>query len=294
MTTTIPPSVLSGILASRSSPETIAALLNETEWKYSSLRKKPHWNARRVYPFWKICLNCNQPFATRNLKDFRRDACGPECKGRLLSKARAAHSMPLEDRKGRIVPCASCGKETWKPDAWIRKAKTHVCSYKCNGVFRGAEWKAHAHKGRKNWTPTSEKALVIRMMGETNPAWKGGLTYRKRKGAYADQPIKYVRCPEAFLTMARRDGYVMEHRLVVALAICRPLLRMEVVHHKNHKATENQPGNLMLFATNAKHKAYEHGAAMEPLWCGSCHSGTSARSGACACQRGPSSPSAMA
>ena len=51
------------------------------------------------------------------------------------------------------------------------------------------------------------------------------MTYRKRKGAYADQPIKYVRCPLVFLSMARKDGYVMEHRLLVAQAIGRPLLR---------------------------------------------------------------------
>lgn len=104
------------------------------------------------------------------------------------------------------------------------------------------------------------------MTGPKNPAWKGGVTYIKRKGKYAFQSIKYVRCPQEFTTMARNDGYVMEHRLTVAMAIGRPLTRMECVHHVNHDATDNRLENLMLFKTNGEHKRHEHGQAIKPLW----------------------------
>jgi hypothetical protein len=40
-----------------------------------------------------------------------------------------------------------------------------------------------------------------------NPAWKGGVTYFKTHGNYIG--VKYVRCPEEYLVMARKDGYVM-------------------------------------------------------------------------------------
>ena len=130
------------------------------------------------------------------------------------------------------------------------------------------------------------------MSGASNPSWKGGVTYRNRKGLYTNQAIKYVRCIPEFLPMARKDGYVMEHRLLVAQAIGRALTRAEAVHHINHKATDNRLENLMLFATNAQHKAFEHGAAIAPLWCGLCHSTTPEKFGACGCRPGPLWPSA--
>jgi hypothetical protein len=139
-----------------------------------------------------------------------------------------------------------------------------VCSKKCNGVLRGEEWKQHAHKGRAAWTPESEAALLERMTGDTNPAWKGGVTYFRKHGNYA--PIKYVRCPQAFLPMARKDGYIMEHRLIVARLLGRCLKRSEVVHHKDHDPTNNDPANLMLFSSNTAHKRYEAKGQPAPLW----------------------------
>jgi endogenous inhibitor of DNA gyrase (YacG/DUF329 family) len=247
-----------------------------------------------VYPFWKICQHCSKPFMTHTREQAARNkTCGPECAAATIG-VKNSGAKPLETRKGRTVACAVCGKPVWKPDAWLRKVATPTCSRKCNGVLRGAEWATHAHKARSAWSEESEAALVERMTGPSNPAWKGGLTYRNRKGAYADQPIKYVRCPAGLMSMARADGYVMEHRLVVALEVGRPLARTECVHHINHDATDNRQENLMLFATNAQHKAFEHGAAIVPLWCGLCRSTTPARCGACVCQPGRLSPSVMA
>lgn len=69
--------------------------------------------------------------------------------------------------------------------------------------------------------------------------------------------------------MARKDGYVMEHRLLVAQAIGRPLLHREVVHHEDHNPQNNALTNLALFETNRAHKLYEHHGLPEPLWRGS-------------------------
>lgn len=280
MSTAISPTVWSEIMASKSSPETIAALLNEAEAKHSSTPR--HFNQKRVYPFWKACENCGKPYPTNNhTQALRSRLCGRECISARVKQSR--RKMPLAERKGRFVACVVCGTEVWKPDAWLRQVSQHTCSRRCNGKVRAVELAKHSHKGRGGWTEASYESCRQKMTGENNPAWKGGLTYRKRKGAYADQSIRYVRCPEPLLAMARKDGYVMEHRLIMAQALGRALTRTECVHHANHDATDNRLENLMLFATNADHKRFEHGQGIVPLWCGLCHSTTPARSGACVC-----------
>jgi len=132
--------------------------------------------------------------------------------------------------------------------------------------MRGKEWAKHAHKGRAAWTKESEQSFCLKMRGQSNPAWKGGVTYFRKHGNY--KPVKYVRCPLEFMAMARKDGYVMEHRLFVAQAIGRPLTRTEVVHHRNHDPQDNRLENLELFASNRDHKLYEHHGTPLPIWRG--------------------------
>ena len=163
-----------------------------------------------------------------------------------------------------LITCAVCGKQVWKPKAWLKRVSVPTCSRQCNGVLRGEAWKKHASKGRENWTEESKQSYLEKMTGEKNPAWKGGVTYFKTHGNYVG--VKYVRCPEEYRGMARKDGYVMEHRLIVAQHIGRLLPRTEVVHHKNHDPSNNSPENLMLFASNQAHKKYEATGQPEPLW----------------------------
>lgn len=160
--------------------------------------------------------------------------------------------------------------------------KHHYCSRRCNGQVRGQEWKAHGHKGRAAWTDKSKASYHEKMSGERNPAWKGGVTYFKTHGNY--KGVKYVRCPPDFVSMARGDGYVMEHRLLVAQKIGRPLLRTEVVHHSNHDPADNNQ-KVSLFANNRDHKLYEAGHPIKPLWQGSVKNDIPASSFALPCPR---------
>jgi len=149
-----------------------------------------------------------------------------------------------------------------------------------------------AASGRSHWTDESRASYKAKMTGALNPAWKGGVTYFDKHGNY--KPIKYVRCPAEFLPMARMDGYVMEHRLIVAQAIGRALRRVEAVHHYNHDPQDNRPENLALFQTNRDHKLFEaHGSPL-PIWSGLNPSTIAASSGACASLPGHSSRGATA
>lgn len=77
-----------------------------------------------------------------------------------------------------------------------------------------------------------------RWKGEGAPNWKGG---RQRNGE------GYVRVlADGFPEMADTRGFVLEHRLVMARHLGRPLTRHETVHHINGKRDDNRLDNLQL------------------------------------------------
>lgn len=193
----------------------------------------------------------------------------PETTVALLNEAELTYTKRRRDLPAkRQYPCWNicpvCGTIFWKTPAWTKKAKVTYCGSRCNGIVRGREWAKHGHKGRTAWTDASKASYREKMSGANNPAWKGGVTYWRKHGNYP--PIKYVRCPADFLPMARKDGYIMEHRLIVAQLLGRYLKRSEVVHHIDHDPTNNDPANLMLFSSNTAHKKYEATGQPAPLW----------------------------
>ena len=128
----------------------------------------------------------------------------------------------------------------YRRPAQLRQGKGRYCSRACRNT-------AHRSYGKRGPNP--------KLQGALNPAWKGGVTYWRKKGNY--KPIKYVRCTAEFLPMARKDGYIMEHRLIMAASIGRCLTRTEVVHHRNHDPHDNRLCNLELFPNNGEHKREE-------------------------------------
>lgn len=139
--------------------------------------------------------------------------------------------------------CQVCGKAIYKKPYLMARQMTTTCSHRCSNIAHPRTPPAN-HPGKIN-------------RGAKNGSWKGGVTYRRRHGNYVS--VRYVRCPAQLLSMARADGYVMEHRLVMAQLCGRSLERAEVVHHADHNPLNNTPSNLELWPDNRSHKMWEHG-----------------------------------
>jgi HNH endonuclease len=110
---------------------------------------------------------------------------------------------------------------------------------------------AAAQRGKKRSVESRLKqAASLRAAGRrgaASHAWKGG---RKKQHGY----VKVLVGREH--PMSDHHGYVLEHRLVMAQHLGRMLTREEVVHHVNEVRDDNRIENLMLFATDAEHRAH--------------------------------------
>jgi len=110
-------------------------------------------------------------------------------------------------------------------------------------------WAACENCGKERWTryiikkagPADRLCQHCSISGETSSVWKGGRT----KTAEGYILIK-VTPDDFFYSMANKESYVLEHRLVMAQHLGRCLQAWEIVHHKNHIRHDNRIGNLQV------------------------------------------------
>lgn len=95
----------------------------------------------------------------------------------------------------------------------------------------------------KNEHPSLMK-ISEKMSGENNYWWNGGIHMTSsgyRMLVCKDHPY------------ANRDGYVLEHRLIMESIVGRYLTPEEIVHHRDKNRLNNTKENLFLFPDNASH-----------------------------------------
>ncbi len=94
--------------------------------------------------------------------------------------------------------------------------------------------------------------------GKCHPRWNGGIKYHFG--------YRLIYAPND-LTCIRTDGYVLEHRLVMAKYLGRPLLKEEIVHHINQDKLDNRIENLQLIQEMQHNQITKMETRIKKLWC---------------------------
>lgn len=183
---------------------------------------QPRWTAFSVkgnQPRTSKCLSCSIKLM------HERNRLNIPPKGEpYVGEIRYGREIPsLKDHKHKYIyaRCPDCEKERW-------------VSYRYNPNMLS------------RCQPCSAKLQV----GENAPRWKGGRI--KHSEGYVELKL-YP--DDFFFPMANANGYVAEHRLVMAKHLNRCLLPWEIVHHKNGTRDDNRLENLQLLPSRKYHIA---------------------------------------
>ncbi len=152
----------------------------------------------------------------------------PITEGRFVGDQKRGHEIGFHGSDVHVwVPCEKCQRLHW-----VRLVNDFPRSKLCQSC---------SLKGRRNWW--NDKA------GEKNHNWKGGRGYMHSQGYWHS----WIPKDSFFHPMRDTNGYVAEHRLVMAQHLGRCLQSWEIVHHRNRHRLDNRIENLQL-VSEGQHK----------------------------------------
>jgi len=150
-----------------------------------------------------------------------------------------------EIRNGRHVGMQASNRVIWQ--SCIDCGKEHWIAYHDYSKKNYRRCKACAAKAKLSVPP--------HRIGPDHWNWGGGRLINN--GKYKGYVDLWMNPNDPLNIMRGKRGYVLEHRLVMARHLGRPLLSSELVHHKNGIKTDNRIENLEI-TSNGKHSKDHH------------------------------------
>lgn len=148
-----------------------------------------------------------------------------------------------------IADIVGCTRKT--VDYWMRKYgierrdnETRYTERYLRKISETGKGRVPFSKGLTKYDHPSIQLISDKVSGERSPHWKGG-SYINASG------YKMVR--DDSHPHRDKDGYVLEHRLVMEFVLGRLLTSEEVVHHRDQNRLNNFTSNLFLFPNNRAH-----------------------------------------
>lgn len=158
----------------------------------------------------------------------------------------------IKKYKSIWLACPKCGKERWVGMKG-GKPQGNICKSCAGRLLRVALENKYNESERKNISSRAGKKLTNKSGGVNNWNWKGKLLHDGYLKLYK------ILVDPFFYSMLDGQGYVCEHRLVMAKHLGRNLQPFELVHHKNGIKDDNRIENLEIFTRQGHIQAHGKG-----------------------------------
>lgn len=173
-------------------------------------------NIRHDLPYHKRFLRTCQVCGTQFYGKRTGQSCGKACKAKIMA-ALGQRRKPRPEQT-----CENCGKP------FTGRQRTKTCGKECTSQLRSRTIKQRMDEGILRPFPWTGQ-------GHLHPSWKGG----RIKDSHG-----YILLHKPDHPMSDKNGWLREHRFVMAEHIGRMLEPFENVHHRNGVKDDNRIENL--------------------------------------------------
>lgn len=207
-------------------------------------------------------------------KDLRRKYCKQKLSATAIGKQYGCSNVTVRDWLRRYGIKRRTQKEALKlinankafRKRWDNPALPEIGEVRCkdNDTGNGKNyyiWAPCINCKQLRWTIYRKSAGILlrcqrcaSLKGARSHLWKGGRSITRQ--GYIEVRL-YESDP--YYSMSKADGYLKEHRLIMARHLGRCLTPYEIVHHKNGKRDDNRIENLELQSRKGHTKGYRYG-----------------------------------